>query len=311
MASEFPKYTDMQRTRIIERPGEGAPVRDAIGSTQLIPKREGLLDGLSIPQVIASAGAAATSMLLASKIGIAGSVIGAAVSSVVTIVATQLYRRALNAGARKLQQAAVTPTAGHPDPNDPYGIGSNLPRPSAEPGAPRGARIAPTKLQARAAAERAGMQRKVAAASIGVAVLAVALVTALILMTTSGEGLGTKPAPLLSDRVAPSRQVDGEHDGQTGGTQADKPAGQQDQAQPTPEKSEASDATGTTEGGAQKPDADAGAKSDQQKPGDAGTGGETTDGGAVDGGQESKPEAPGADGQKPIEPEGSGESQPL
>lgn len=107
MASEFPKYTDQQRTRVVERGSVYTRPREnaSIGSTQPIMKQERLLEGISVPQILASAAAAATSMLLASKIGIAGSVIGAAVSSTVTIIATQLYRRALTAGARKLQQA--------------------------------------------------------------------------------------------------------------------------------------------------------------------------------------------------------------
>lgn len=57
-----------------------------IGATQPIALRKGLLDGISVAQIIAAAAAAVTSMLLSSKIGIAGSVIGAAVSSVVTVV---------------------------------------------------------------------------------------------------------------------------------------------------------------------------------------------------------------------------------
>ena len=107
MANDFPTYTDMKRTRVIERDSVYTRPREnaSIGSTQPIAKKEGLFDGISIGQIAASAAAAATSMLLASKIGIAGSVIGAAVSSAVTIVATQLYRRALSAGARKLQNA--------------------------------------------------------------------------------------------------------------------------------------------------------------------------------------------------------------
>ena len=74
-----------------------------IGATQPIALRKGLLDGISVAQIIAAAAAAVTSMLLSSKIGIAGSVIGAAVSSVVTVVCSQLYRNALDTSARKLK----------------------------------------------------------------------------------------------------------------------------------------------------------------------------------------------------------------
>ena len=74
-----------------------------IGGTQPIPIKKGLFDGISLAQVIAASAAAATSMLLASRIGIAGSVIGAAVSSMVTVICSQLYRNALDASARKLK----------------------------------------------------------------------------------------------------------------------------------------------------------------------------------------------------------------
>ena len=75
MANDFPTYTDMKRTRVIERDSVYTRPREnaSIGSTQPIAKKEGLFDGISIGQIAASAAAAATSMLLASKIGIAGS----------------------------------------------------------------------------------------------------------------------------------------------------------------------------------------------------------------------------------------------
>ena len=150
MASEFPKYTDQQRTRVVERGSVYTRPREnaSIGSTQPIMKQERLLEGISVPQILASAAAAATSMLLASKIGIAGSVIGAAVSSTVTIIATQLYRRALTAGARKLQQA------GHGAAQASLQETTNLPGRENPYAGAKGARVAPIKLQARAAAQR-------------------------------------------------------------------------------------------------------------------------------------------------------------
>lgn len=95
-------FTDRQRTRVYRRAAPSEPA--SIGNTQIMQKEEGLFDGITLPQVIAGAAAAATSVLLASKIGIGGSVIGAAVSSVVTVVSSQLYRKFLTAGARKLKQ---------------------------------------------------------------------------------------------------------------------------------------------------------------------------------------------------------------
>ena len=50
--------------------------------------------------------AAVTSFLLASKIGIGGSVIGAAASYVVSAVATKIYQNVLTASGEKLQSAS-------------------------------------------------------------------------------------------------------------------------------------------------------------------------------------------------------------
>lgn len=202
MANDFPTYTDMKRTRVIERDSVYTRPREnaSIGSTQPIAKKEGLFDGISIGQIAASAAAAATSMLFASKIGIAGSVIGAAVSSAVTIVATQLYRRALSAGARKLQNAtfdAVHKPAGAYGTPEPTQMKAHTPYAQAYTSA-RSARVAPTKLQARAAAQRAGTQRKVIIASIIIAALSLALVSGAIMLATAGEGLGTRPNPIFT-----------------------------------------------------------------------------------------------------------------
>ena len=65
-----------------------------------------VFDGLSFSQVTAGALAAATSMLLASNVGIAGTVIGVAVSSVVSAVASQVYKKFLIASAEKVKDLA-------------------------------------------------------------------------------------------------------------------------------------------------------------------------------------------------------------
>ena len=93
----------------------GSP-ENRIGSTQPIAVRRGLFDGISVAQVIAASAAAATSMLLASRIGIAGSVIGAAVSSMVTVICSQLYRNALDASAEKLKEKQMLAAAAHGGP---------------------------------------------------------------------------------------------------------------------------------------------------------------------------------------------------
>ena len=185
------RYTDSRRTRVYQREQE-----QFIGQTQAIAPKEKLLEGLSIPQVIAGAAAAATSVALASHIGIAGSVIGAAVSSIVTVLSSQVYRHFLSAGAAKLKHEPE-----RPGPSSAYVSGYGYSERAAQGYYDRqparyGARIAPTKLQARAAAERAATQRKVVMFSVGTAVLAVALSVAIILALTEGKGLGERvPAP--------------------------------------------------------------------------------------------------------------------
>lgn len=206
-----------------------------IGHTQPIPVRKGLFDGISVAQVIAASAAAATSMLLASHIGIAGSVIGAAVSSMVTVICSQLYRNALDASARKLKAKQVD-HASEQDALRGYANagGASDAAGSSATGAPR-IRIAPTKLQARAAAERSASRRKVAIASALIALAAVAVSAGVIMLTTSGEGLGTKAPGIFVSAPAETDPVD-------------------EATQPVDPAAAASDSTGPNEDAAQTPE---------------------------------------------------------
>lgn len=253
-----------------------------IGGTQPIPIKKGLFDGISVAQVIAASAAAATSMLLASRIGIAGSVIGAAVSSMVTVICSQLYRNALDASARKLKAKQMS----HTYEQDALRGYASTESPSATDGATAGApriRIAPTKLQARAAAERSASKRKVAVVSALIAIVAVAASAGIIMLTTSGQGLGTKAPNVFRSRpadVPPAPETD---------MAVDNPA-ETPTAQANPDSPSAEPA---------KPEN--GATSD----GTTGTGAEGTTGGTTDG-------APGEGGtsQQNGSDAGSGESAP-
>lgn len=99
------KYTDAPRTRVMTPASlnNGVHENHSIGQTMAIAPKKGLFDDISIPQIIAGAAAAATSVALASKIGIAGSVIGAAVSSVITVVSSQVYRHFISASTKALK----------------------------------------------------------------------------------------------------------------------------------------------------------------------------------------------------------------
>lgn len=69
-------------------------------------KKESILSGISMSQVTAGALAAVTSLLLSSQIGIAGSVIGVAIASVISTVSGQVYKVMLSRSADKLKAMA-------------------------------------------------------------------------------------------------------------------------------------------------------------------------------------------------------------
>lgn len=67
--------------------------------------------GISFSSICAGALAAVTSFLFSAKIGIAGSVIGVATGSIVSAVATQVYKNVLKASGEKIQNAVPLPSA--------------------------------------------------------------------------------------------------------------------------------------------------------------------------------------------------------
>ncbi len=199
------------------------------------PKRKGLgglLEGLSVPQVAAGALAAVTSMLLSSKIGIAGSVIGVAVGSVVSTVASQVYKQFLQASADKLRElnpldeAGAGAVAGETRVMPEAADGSSATRvmgamPASGAVAASGdsaatddpaASATPTRsvrdlresgetgvLRGRAEhLRRQRMQRGVIAVSVVSALAAVAISAGIINLVTAGEGVGTKTEPLFT-----------------------------------------------------------------------------------------------------------------
>lgn len=207
------KYTDAPRTRVMTPAAlnNGVHENHSIGQTMAIAPKKGLFDDISIPQIIAGAAAAATSVALASKIGIAGSVIGAAVSSVITVVSSQVYRHFISASADAIKgtHAAVDYPAGayepvEPDVEEHLGGAATTQEMRRVAGRATTARVAPNSLRAKAAAERSQTQKKVIVFSIVIAIVAVIACTGAILITTAGEGLGERPEPILSSRTTES-----------------------------------------------------------------------------------------------------------
>lgn len=201
------------------------------------PRKGGLFDDLSATQVIAGALAAVTSMLLASQIGIAGSVIGVAVGSVVSAVASQLYKKFLAASAEKIKDlhpieasagaATFGPPADEAMPSEAAGQGESetawrgngetnrfdtvaipaktavlpvVPRQSTTPS------LGDTALQGDATVIRAKtmrrrkkqLQRRVAAVAAVSALVAVVVSAFLVNAVTDGQGIGAKVSPLPS-----------------------------------------------------------------------------------------------------------------
>ena len=207
------RYTDAPRTRVMTPASlnNGVHENHSIGQTMAIAPKKGLFDDISIPQIVAGAAAAATSVALASKIGIAGSVIGAAVSSVITVVSSQVYRHFISASAEAIKgtHAAVDYPAGAYEPvefnaEEHLGGAATTQEMRQIAGRATTARVAPNSLRAKAAAERSQTQKKVIFFSIAIAIVAVIACTGAILITTAGEGLGERPEPILSSRTAES-----------------------------------------------------------------------------------------------------------
>lgn len=204
-----------------------------------------LFDDLSFAQVVAGALAAVTSMLLASQIGIYGSAIGVGVGSVVSAVASQLYKKFLQRSADKLHELhpGETLAMGAKAPNG--GEGAQGPRASAaEAGAVTGAespseatarldaaettelpaassrgrasRVGDPSLSGNATVRRARAERRrkqnikrgVVIVSIVSALLAVAASAFAIDFFSAGQGVGAKTEPILPSRSQPAATDD-------------------------------------------------------------------------------------------------------
>ena len=245
------KYTDAPRTRVMTPAAlnNGVHENHSIGQTMAIAPKKGLFDDISIPQIIAGAAAAATSVALASKIGIAGSVIGAAVSSVITVVSSQVYRHFISASAEALKgtHAAVDYPAGAYEPVDlnaeeHLGGAAITQEMRQVSGRATTARVAPNSLRAKAAAERSQTQKKVIVFSIAIAIVAVIACAGAILITTAGEGLGERPESILSSRTT---EHDADSTGQSQSQQDDSQdtSASTDSSSNTPDQSQGADSS--------------------------------------------------------------------
>ncbi|MEG0418128.1 hypothetical protein, partial [Gordonibacter sp.] len=187
----------------------------ARGSGEGRAKRGGLFDDLSMAQVAAGALAAVTSMLLASRIGIAGSVIGVAVGSIVSAVASQLYKKFFLASADKLRELKPG-EAGYGDSDKEEDVGvekadagrtvrieapavHRSKTPCVDDIASRGDATAQRVQRMRE--RRKKVQRRVVVVSAASALVAVAVSALMIEFVTTGQGVGVKTTPIVSSSI--------------------------------------------------------------------------------------------------------------
>ena len=165
-----------------------------------------LFSDISAVQVVATALASITSMLLASYIGIAGSVIGVGVASVVSTMAASLYKKFLADSAEKIKELpdAVKFVAhhGHSAPSEETGPAT------AHAGAKA---VAPVKTDGHAdSAARADdpperpaahHKKRLVIICVASALIAVAATAAIVYAATLGQGLGAKPEPIIRTEI--------------------------------------------------------------------------------------------------------------
>lgn len=171
-------------------------------------KRKGLLEDLSMSQVLAGALAAVTSVALSSRIGIAGSLIGVAVASVVSTVASQLYRGMLRRANDKIRELAASDgEESAAESSNPYGLDRpsdpSVHETSGRAATPSGVRVAPAELRAAAHRRRQEkIHRRVIAAAVVSSLAAVAISAGVVLLATNGEGLGQRTGAAQESEAA-------------------------------------------------------------------------------------------------------------
>lgn len=181
-----------------------------------------LFEDLSIAQVIAGALAAATVFLLSSVIGVAGSLIGAAVGSIVSAVSSQVYKKMLSASADKIRD--VAPDGVSANQADPDETRLMAPVSSSETRVIDSGKVAASatkvmgaddiRYQAHASSDKAvdpalqrahvrrrrkaRVQRSVIIVSVVSALIAIVISAGLIHVFTDGQGIGEKTEPIFT-----------------------------------------------------------------------------------------------------------------
>lgn len=261
-----------------------------------------LFDDLSFAQVMAGALAAATSLLLSSYIGIAGSVIGAAVASIVSAVSSQVYKKVISASADKIRDVAPLATGGETrivgTRSTSIGEGEDT-LASGDDGPTRPLNVDDARYRTYCAEDDAldpalkrahvrrhrkqRVKKQVLVVSVVSALLAIAVSVVCIQLATAGEGLGTKTQPIFAVKDTGSATTDeASHPSTTKESQAKDSAQGQDSSDASKDSAgsssssgkDSSSNTGSTSGsGDSDGSSDSGGDSSSSGSGDSSSGG--------------------------------------
>ncbi len=183
-----------------------APQMDTSTADQ---KPRGVLHSINYATVVSSALAAGTSLILSSRIGIAGSLIGTIVAAGVSSASLQIYQHLISRSTERLQHTAIrvrnsTTKSPSEDMSETGVIGAGetavqqRPLPSLDDTEPHGqiatgTPIAPDAIRMAAHERHAQIiRRRSLVVAIVAALVALGITAAVIMAATAGEGLGSK-----------------------------------------------------------------------------------------------------------------------
>lgn len=222
-----------------------------------------LFDDISAAQVIATALAAVTSMLLASYIGIAGSVIGVAVASIVSTLAASAYKKFLRDSANKIreiplpairegkmislgeavaskEQRGRNEDLDRSDTDDAAEDGVHELKDGRETEKSEGVPEAKRESEKQPVPQRKVMRGLIAVCIIS-ALLAVAASGAVVYLLTTGNGLGAKPQVVYVHTPADTSDEDRGESARSNGSSADVSDSGSDQSSAEKSESDQSD----------------------------------------------------------------------
>ena len=213
---------DQSTEYLVQQPTTAyAPQRTAVPQQAPQAEQEKKSEGIAMAPVIGSALAAATSLLLTSRIGVGGAVVTAAVGAAVTTLTSQIYTRLATASAEKLRNVATSSSrsqlagvmdsseldqgyagqgyAGQGYAGQGYGPDAYAPDPNQAASYSDGTRVAPASLR-KAAARRHSkdMRKRGLIVTVIVALAAVLVAAGIVGLATAGEGIGPKTQPIIA-----------------------------------------------------------------------------------------------------------------